>query len=112
MAKIKVDQLLRVHIPNKIASDLSISAGDSLNYVIEGDRIVLIKDEPNRTCPVCSRSFSAEYQFCPYDGQYLYEHKEETNVYKEAVEKVSEADAYAKKLLDTTIEQIESKRGE
>lgn len=79
MAKIKVDQLLRVHIPNKVANDLSISAGDSLNYVIEGDRIVLIKDEPDRTCPVCSRAFSIEYQFCPYDGQYLNERKTEEN---------------------------------
>lgn len=77
MTKIKVDQLLRVHIPNKVANDLSISVGDSLNYVIEGDRIVLIKDEPDRKCPVCSRAFSIEYQFCPYDGQYLNARKTE-----------------------------------
>lgn len=112
MAKIKVDQLLRVHIPNKVAEDLSISAGDSLNYVLEGDRIVLVKEDPEKRCPVCNRVFPAEYQFCPYDGQYVnntsneIDGKEKFKMYKEVIENVMEHDAYVKELLKSQIDKL------
>lgn len=71
MKEIKLDVLGRVCIPKSMRENLNLKTDSTVCISQVDDKIIITKELLTTSCPVCSNSFSSEYQFCPYCGQYL-----------------------------------------
>lgn len=77
MKEVKLDVLGRVCLPKNMRDNLGWGVNSSVYIDQVEDKIVITKDAPIMTCPVCSQVFSSSYKFCPYCGQYLNEKTKE-----------------------------------
>lgn len=80
MKEVKLDILGRVCIPKGMREILGWEVNSSVYVSQVEDKVFITGKAPVNTCPVCSQTFSSDYKFCPYCGQYL------TDTSKEGIE--------------------------
>lgn len=73
MKEVKLDVLGRVCIPKKMRESLGMQVDSTVCIEQVEDKVVITNALLNSTCPVCSKTFSSTYTFCPYCGQSLKE---------------------------------------
>ena len=75
MKEVTLDILGRICIPKDFRQQLDLSVDSKVCITKIDDKLIITKGSLNKECPVCLNSFSVDYQFCPYCGQYLQEDK-------------------------------------